>query len=145
MEKKKRRYGKYPSVAKRNVWTGYRREDIFYRIDPHVRYLKPIRRKTKVKGKEYIHYVISTTVPEEWKHGVKVIIEPLKFTEKFDTINQVKEIRQSARDLRELGPEFRKELEEYLKERTAEADRDDFYHKVYEIVEKWREREKKKE
>lgn len=119
---KKRRYGKYPEQKTENH--GLRRPAKYYRINPRVRYLKPMKRTTKAKGKEYIHYVIATTVPEEWKSGVKVTIEPTK--------GLVKALRQSERDLNEEGPDFRQMLERHL---ASEAERDERDDKE---LEEWR-------
>lgn len=115
----KREYGKYPHVKNRD----YENEiDTYYRINPNVRFLKPSKTKQKIKGVEYIHYRISTTVPEEWKDGVKLTIEPIP------PDSDIKELRQGERDRNELGPpdaplmqELQKKYDE--EEGIAELDR----------------------
>lgn len=87
-------------------------------MNRHERYLKPIKRKTKVKGREYTHYVICTSVPEEWKDGVKITIQPLKDVtseEYFD----VAIYRMEMRDLNEQGEDFIRMVEEHCKQEEA--------------------------
>jgi len=123
----KGRYGKYPEVKLPKS----RAEERFdpshrwgrhHRIDPHIRYLKPSKRITRVKGKEYTHYVIATSVPKEWKRGVKVTIEPLKGPHPDDYVS-ADYVRVIERDVNEQGPEFRAFVEEKIEEDKDEADR----------------------
>ena len=42
------------------------------------KYLLPLKRTTKIEGKEFTHYIIATSVPEEWKDGVEITIKAPK-------------------------------------------------------------------
>ena len=85
------------------------------RVNLHERILKPTKRKTKVKGKEYTHYVISTTVPEEWKDGVKITIQPLKDLYKEEYVDAAW-LRMEMRDANEQGEDFYRWVEDHFKQ-----------------------------
>jgi len=112
------------------------------RVDKHVRILKPMKRITKVNGKEYIHFVICTSVPKEWKDGVRVTIEPIinlgdaleldAKIRKHPKPIDVKEYRKHMRDLYEQGPKFEEMLEKHFQEEARIARRDAFFEKVFE-------------
>ena len=92
----------------------------YYRINPHVKYLKPTKRLTKAKsGKEYVHYIIQATVPKEWKHGVKVTIEPIP------PESSIEKLRQNERDMNEYGPDFKQAVENHFQRLEKEADSDE--------------------
>ena len=139
----------------RVIFDGRTRVLLERRINPHERILKPIKRITQVKGKKYTHYVISTTVPEKWKNGVKVTIEPIEAlkdkihpapsifdsdesSESFslistrESVRRLKEIRRSERDLN-ADPYLREIVEKYLEEKQKETDHlDELFKKMKE-------------
>jgi hypothetical protein len=48
-------------------------------VDNHIAYLTPMERTTEVYQKEHTHYVVATSIPQEWNDKVlKVTIEPAK-------------------------------------------------------------------
>jgi hypothetical protein len=100
------------------------------RVNPHERILKPTKRKTKVKGKEYTHYVICTSVPEEWKDGVKITIQSLKDLYREEYVDAA-EHRMEMRDLNEQGEDFHRWVEEHFKQEDARFKTDEDWLFLY--------------
>ena len=118
------RYGKHKN------WYRKRAKALRYLI----RFLKPHKRKTKKVWPEYggytktyTHYAISTTVPEEWKDGVAVVILPLPV--KSGKSVDLKELRRrwASKEylnwLSENEPGIYYTITHHLKEGIADAER----------------------
>jgi hypothetical protein len=135
-KEKIRQYGKYPNKKKSYFtffdksdetvyWYGYFPK--YYRINPLEKYLKPTKRRNKSKGKEYPDYILQIKVPEECKYGVKVIITP------YPEGSNIKKIRKIHRDLNELGPEYRKKVEDKVTVLLQEKK----YNEAEKIISEW--------